>query len=494
MSALDDFRIARWVKRLNRTIQILLSLTLAIALNLIAAKHFMREDITRNHRYSLAPETLAYLQQIEEPIRIIVTEPTNANSPELAEIFADIQNLLREFQYASRVNGKQMLRVDYINIYKDSLATEELVRKYNVKPAEEAQIVVVVTSGDEYTEVYLTDMYRDTAVDEKVFTGEQAITTAVLDVMRPDKTMLYFTTGHSEMNLEDVGERRGLSQMATFLRKRNYRAKELDLTQVAEAPEDASVIIVAAPQLGFLPEEQEILRQYLDKGDGRLIVLLDPAIPHGLDDLFYDWGVLADDMIVLEASDNFVASGGDMLVAKFAEHPTTDYILKNQLKGKFGLSRPVRIDPGSPLDDRLQAVELVGSSAMSWGERNYRNESSKYDQASDLAGPVSLAVVSERVTGSDLGLDLQGGKLAVFGNSTWLGNSKFNIGANPILFNNVLNWMLERDEMVNIPPQVIERHQLLISQDEAFQIYLRLLTLPGGVALVGMLILMLRRR
>ncbi|WP_309384080.1 GldG family protein [Cerasicoccus frondis] len=494
MSALEDFRIARWVKRLNRTIQITLSLTLAIALNLIAAKHFVREDITRTHRYSLAPETLAYLQQIEEPIRIIVTEPTNNQSPELAEIFADIQNLLREFEYAARINGQSRLTVDYINIYKDSRATEELVQKYHVKPEEEAQIVVIVTCGDEYHEVYLTDLYKDTALSEKIFTGEQAVTTAILDVMQPDKTMLYFTTGHSEMSLEDVSDRRGLSQMATFLKKRNFRAGILDLNNVAEVPEDASIVIVAAPQLPFMPEEQEKLRKYLDNRDGRLIVLLDPAIPHGLDELFYDWGVLADDMIVLEASDNFVASGGDMIVSKFAEHPTTEYLLKNNIKGLFGLSRPVRIDPGSPLDDRLQTVELIGSSPMSWGERNYRKDSSQYDMATDLAGPVSLAVVSERVTGSDLGLDLQGGKLAVFGNSSWLANAKFNVGANPIFFNNVLNWMLERDEMVNIPPRVIERHQLLISRDEAFEIYKRLLMLPGGVALVGFMILMLRRR
>ncbi|WP_309399365.1 GldG family protein [Cerasicoccus maritimus] len=494
MSALEDFRVARWVKRLNRTIQITLSLTLAIALNLIAAKHFLREDITRTHRYSLAPETLAYLQQIDEPIRIIVTEPTNSQSSELAELFLEIQNLLREFEYAARINGQSKLSVDYINIYKDSRATEELVQKYNVKPEEEAQIVVVVTCGDDYHEVYLTDLYKDTAVNEKVFTGEQAVTTAILDVIRAEPTTLYFTTGHSEMSLEDVSERRGLSQMATFLKKRNYRAKALDLTSVAEVPEDANVVIVAAPQIAFMPEEQEKLRKYLDERDGRLIVLLDPAINHGLDNLFYDWGVLADDMIVLEASDNFIASGGDMIVAKFAEHPTTEYILKNNIKSLFGLSRPVRIDPGSPLDDRLQAVELVGSSPMSWGERNYRNESSQYDPASDLAGPVSMAVVSERVTGSDLGLDLQGGKLAVFGNSGWLGNAKFNRGANPILFNSVLNWMLERDEMVNIPPRVIERHQLLISRDEALQIYFRLLALPGAVALVGLMILMLRRR
>ncbi|GHC02359.1 GldG family protein [Cerasicoccus arenae] len=492
MSALDDFRVARWVKRMNRFIQITLALTLAVALNVIAAKHFLREDITRTHRYSLAPETLAYLQQIKEPIRIIVTEPSDNAPQESEEIFEDIQNLLREFEYESRINGKVGVSVEYVNIYKNSAVAEELVRKYNVKP--EADNAIVVICGDEYHEVFPTELYSSDSIQEKVFNGEQAFTTAMLDVMSPDKTMLYFTIGHSEMSLEDVTPRRGLSQMATFLRRRNYQAKELDLTVVDDIPEDASILVIAAPQMAFLPEEQEKLRRFLDDRDGRLIVLLDPARPHGLDDLFYDWGVLADDMVVMEASDGFRATGGDMLVAKYAEHPTTEFMLKHSLKSLFGLSRPVRIDPGSPLDDRLKVVELIGSSPMSWGERNYRTEPHQFNQASDLTGPVSLAVASERVTGSDLGLDLQGGRVAVFGNAAWVGNSKFYSGANPIFFHNVLNWMLDREEMANIPPRVIEKHQLLISREEALSIYLRLLLLPGGVAVLGLMILMLRRR
>lgn len=492
MKGLENFRVARWVKRGNRTIQILLALTLALAFNLIAAKHFLRDDITRTHRYSLAPETLAYLNQIEEPVRIIVTEPSENAPPEAEEIFEDIQNLLREFEYAARINGEPRLIVEFINIYKDSAVAEELVRKYNVKPEEETAIVV--TRGDEYHEIFPTELYSSDSVQETVFTGEQAFTTAILDVMRPDKTMLYFTKGHREMSLDDVSERRGLSQMAEFLRRRNFRAKELNLTKVDAVPEDAAVVIVAAPQQTFFPEEQEKLREYLDDGDGRLMVLLDPARPHGLDDLFYDWGVLADDMIILEASQKFQTSGGDMLIGQYAEHPTTELMRVNELPSLFGLSSPVRIDPGSPLDDRLQVIELLRSSNMSWAERNYRAETSQYDEKSDLPGPVPVAVISERVTGSDLGLDLQGGRLAVFGNAAWVGNGKFNAGANQFLFYNIVNWMLEREEMVNIPPRVVERHQLLISREETLDIYLRLLILPGGIALLGIMILMLRRR
>jgi len=493
MSGFDDFRVAQWVKRFNRLIQIILALTLAAAVNYIAARHFVREDITRTHRYSLAPETLAYLSEIEEPVRIIITEPPESAPPEFHEIFTDVQNLLREIEYESRRNGEPMVNVEYINIYADSEAAEELVNKYNIQP--DAESAMIVVSGEEFHEVFLDQLYGSDTGEEKAFTGEQAFVTGILDVMRPDKTTLYFTKGHGEMRLEDVKPRRGLSQLATFLRRRNYLAKELDLTQAPEAPEDGSVVIVAGPQTAFLSQEQEKLRDYLDDRDGRVIVLLDPAREHGLEDLFYDWGVLADDMLVLEASDSFVQSGGDMLVAKYGEHPTTDIMRENSFKMLLGLSRPVRIDPGAPVDDRLEIVELLGSSpANSWAERNYRQEPHQYNPKSDLPGPVSLAAISERVTSSDLGLDLQGGRLAVFGNAGWIENAKFYSGANAVFFHNLLNWMLDQEEMVNIPPRVIERHQLLISREEMREIFFRLLALPGGVALMGVMILLVRRR
>ncbi|MEO0795545.1 MAG: GldG family protein [Verrucomicrobiota bacterium] len=489
---IEDFRMARWVKRINRFIQVVLALSLAASLNYIAARHFIRQDITRTHRYSLSPETLAYLTQIEEPVRIIVTEPADSSPPETKEIFSDIENLLREFEYAARVNGEDGITVDYVNVYANSQIAEELVSKYNVKPETDSAIVVV--SGDEYHEVFPGDLYAADSIEEKVFTGEQAFMTAILDVMQPDKTTLYFTSGHGEMRLDDVNAKRGLSQMATFLRRRNFLAKDLDLTRVEEVPEEASMVFIVGPQTGFLPEEQQKLRAYLEENDGRLAVLLDPAREHGLEDLFYDWGILADDMIMLEASNRFVSSKGDMLIANYDEHPITDLLRESQLKSLFGLSRPVRIDPGAPPDDRLQSVELMTSSKMSWGERNYKEENQQYDPKSDLPGPVSLAVASERVTGSDLGLDLQGGRVAVFGNAGWVANSKFFSSGNPYIFHNLLNWMLDREEMVNIPPRVIEKHQLLVSREESFDIFLRLLLLPGGVALLGIIILSVRRR
>ena len=41
-----------------------------------------------------------------------------------------------------------------------------------------------------------------------------------------------------------------------------------------------------------------------------MIVLLNPGRRHGMDDLFYDWGILAEDMAIFDNSEDFRARGG----------------------------------------------------------------------------------------------------------------------------------------------------------------------------------------
>ncbi|MDV7400401.1 hypothetical protein RZS08_53795, partial [Arthrospira platensis SPKY1] len=83
MPQLEQFNVARKVRAANRVAQILLGICVIIALNMIAAKVFKRVDLTEGGLYTLAPETLAYLRELREPIDIIVTIPENAEEPRI---------------------------------------------------------------------------------------------------------------------------------------------------------------------------------------------------------------------------------------------------------------------------------------------------------------------------------------------------------------------------------------------------------------------------
>ena len=72
-SRLNEFRFARRVRIANRVLQIVLSLSLMSVLNFISAQYFTRIDLTRSGTYTLAPESKAYIRQLNEPVQIIVT-------------------------------------------------------------------------------------------------------------------------------------------------------------------------------------------------------------------------------------------------------------------------------------------------------------------------------------------------------------------------------------------------------------------------------------
>jgi len=239
---------------------------------------------------------------------------------------------------------------------------------------------------------------------------------------------------------------------------------------------------------------QEKLRRYLSDQNGRMLVLLDPARSHGMDDLFYDWGVLASDMLVIEASNDFIASEGDSLIGNFEEHPLTDILRKNQLKVLVGLSRPIRFDEGSPIDASLTVTELMLSSPQSWAETDYKQETIRFDKDYDIAGPVPIAVVSERSAGDRFGLNIPGGKLLVIGNTNLFSNNRFSTAANELLFHNIIHWILDQESLVNIQPRKLENYQITLSRRDLIDTGLRLLILPAGVAGLGIIISLIRRR
>ena len=73
----NEFALIRRLQTANRTVQTLLALSLMPALNFLAANYFKRFDLTQSGAYTLAAESKAYIRQLEEPVKIIVTRQKN---------------------------------------------------------------------------------------------------------------------------------------------------------------------------------------------------------------------------------------------------------------------------------------------------------------------------------------------------------------------------------------------------------------------------------
>lgn len=487
----NEFRSARRFRLANRLIQIVLGLCLILSLNFLAAKYFGRIDLTQSGTYTLAPESKAYIRELVEPVDIIVTIPNDADVPELKQIHQHLRKLFREYQAAGTIDGKSYIRVEYVDIYRQRKRAQELSNQYNLTQ----ENVILVAMGERTREIRQADLYEVEGNQITGFRGEKALTSAIIEVSSKDEDKIYFLVGHGEMRLDDVDPLRGLSQLESFLRERNYTLATLDLAIEADVPEDADLIVVPSPQASLLPEEVEKLRRYMSERNGRMIVLIDPWRRHGMDDLFYDWGVLADDMVVVDEGPDFRAQGGDLIIRRFAEHPITDLLVDYQITALFGQPRPVRTDPGALRDPRLKVTQIIGTSDQSWAERDYRTENPmQFNPARDLKGPITIATVSTRSAGTELGITIPGGRFVAFGNSDFITNNRLRAFGNRTLFFNSLNWALSRNNLLNIATRPLESYQVVMSERDLNRILLYFAIIPGATALLGLFIFLIRRR
>ena len=488
MKFADSFRAARWVRLINLLLQAVLFLTLFGGLNYVALNHAWRFDLTASHRHSLSAETKSYLDRLEQPVRVIVTLTDDSENSELAESYRDISGLLREYAYATRNSTKGPVNVDYLDVYQSRKKAEELRL--------DQPNVVVVISGDHRRTLPLSEFYRTKNRRREAFQGEAVITAAILDVTSPDKKKIYFLAGHGEMGPDEVDGARGLSQLRDELRQRNFELAGLDLALSRKIPDDAALLLIVSPQGRYQPFEEELLRNFLTTRAGRVVLMLDPGRAHGLDNLLFDWGVIVYDNAIYDTSNDYLSDTGDLILRHFhATHPITRNLVNNKLPVVVGATRVISDDLGRTADDGLNITKLIATGDTAWGETSYRLRiTPQYTPGQDLKGQLGVLVVSERVKPANLALSVRGGRLAVFGTADLVTNNRIiNIG-NLNLFLATVNWCVDRDTQFNIPVRPIERFQLALSQEEFFRLRLGLLLIiPGGVALLGVLVYWTRR-
>lgn len=487
----NEFRRARRFRIVNRMLQIVLGLCLIASLNFLAAKYFERVDLTQSGSYTLAPESKAYIRELPEPVNIIVTIPKDPEVKELQQIHRHLRKLFREYQAEGMREGKAYIQIEFVDIYRQRKRAQELANKYNLTQ----ENIILVAMGQRVREIRQADLYEVKGETIVGFKGEKAITSAIIDVASTEEEKIYFLVGHGEMRLDDVDPLRGLSQLEAFLRERNYTLATLDLAVDAKVPDDANLIVVPSPQAGLLPEEVEKLRRYMSERNGRMIVLIDPGRRHGMQELFYDWGVLADDMVVKDEGPDYRSQGGDLIIRRFAEHPITELLINYQITALFGQPRPMRTDPASLKDPRLKVTQIIGTSDQSWGERDYRTQDPmQYDANRDLKGPVTIATVSTRTAGTDLGINIPGGRFVAFGNSDFITNNRLRAFGNRTLFFNSINWTLSKNSLLNIATRPLESYQVVMSERDLNRTLLYYAILPGAAALLGLFIYLIRRR
>ncbi|MBI5693847.1 MAG: GldG family protein [Verrucomicrobia bacterium] len=491
MTLFTSFRAARWLRTLNLVLQAFLFLTFFAGLNYVAKYQPWRFDLTRTRQFSLSPETLSYVRNLSRPVHVVLTLSPESDS-------ADVRGLIDEYVNATAEHPAGRITKEVLDVYQNRRRAEEL-------GVDQADLLVLI-SGDKRRVVTVNELYTLKNKQRESFHGEQVLTAAILDVSSPGRQKIYFVVGHSELRLGDADPNRGLTSVRDQLKLRNFEIEEVDLTVTRRIPPDAALLIIVAPQSRYSRPEQELLRQHLAANAGRLIIFLGPgqsAAALGLDDLLLDWGVLVHDDWICDTGAENVSENGDLLIRAYAQHPITKTLLEYAAHLSLGAARTVIPDPGRSLGGGLSTVTLAATSLTAWGERSLRAGSlPRYDPGIDTRpipgmdppDRLGIAVASERLGVRDnLPFSVRGGKLVVFGTGDLIANSRVDRG-NLAIFLNAVNWTVDRDRQLSIPPRPVERFQLTLSAADFTRLrYTLLLVLPGSTLLLGLLVYWTRR-
>src|SRR6267378_4079620 len=253
---------------LNVVVQIVLILFLVAMVNSFAFKHYARWDFSRDQEYTLSDKTKRFLDTLKGKMRVTVF--FSPNTP----ITADLQNLLTEYQYA----GKGKINIEHIDPERNLSRAKELFDKYKVV-TDESLLVLDYESrnktvkASEMADIDQSGMALGESPRVTAFKGEQAITSAMMDLVEGKKKALGYVTGHKEPPLS---ENSPVTVLKTFIENENIKLQELNLLDLDAIPTDVKAVMIIGPQYDFSDREMKLMRDFWDK-QGRILVLLDPS-------------------------------------------------------------------------------------------------------------------------------------------------------------------------------------------------------------------------
>ncbi len=496
----DDFAAVRPVRRLNRATQALLALALAASVNFLASlpAFRLREDLSADRRHSLAPESAETVRVAGR--RSPVGEGRNAGwvralvlagdgSDESRLLRPRLLRLLDAYALEAGRDGATWFRIDTVGGGRNAPLLSEVAARHG---APEADTVLILTCNGRARYVRRKELTDASGA----FRGEEAVTSALIDVTEDRAAVCYVTRGHGELGLEDVSQARGLSQLSLLLRARNFEVRALDLAVTPEIPRDASMVLIAGPQAPFSPAETARLRGYLMERNGRALALLEPGRAHGLDQLLSEWGVFSPDAELQEPDPTRRTPSGEIALTRLDDrgHPLTKVLQDQDLPLLAARLRPAKYDIGSEPDSTLNVWQLIFSSDAAWGEADPARRPLRFDSARDQPGPVCVAAAAERATGIRQGAGGTGGRLVVVGTSDIAANERLSRGGNRAFMVQCAAWLTDRDRAVSLPGRGATSFQLTATTADFWALGLRFAAVPLAVLVVGLAVSVWRRR
>ena len=464
---------------------------LLAGVNYIGWRHYKRADFTLNQFQELSGQTLNLLKNLASEVTLTAfLAPEQDTTGSLIQ--EDVQKLLDEYQY--RGGGK--VKVVLVRPYLDFQAAQKLAEKFKLTSNEN---VIVVQYGErsrvlkvaEMAEIDSGAMISGGAARVKTFRAEEKISSAIGALVQGKPAKIYVTEGSGEYNLNSTDrDTSGYSLLSARLASQNLELVPLKLAEQEGVPQDADALLVAGPKFQLAAPSVAAIRAYLGK-PGKLILLLDPGVPTGLENILAEQGVTVNpDKIFRKVA--VLSTGGltqgvneETVGTRFSGHPAIRWIENVGGSIRLGPCRSLSIRPATAAST-AKAEMLVETSDRYWAKGWPLAVGKKTDfaEGEDKHGPFVVAAAIDGSAPGDKGKEALALRAVVIGSASAFANQNISPLEVDFMVNSV-SWMLGRNESLGISPKTPKDFSL--SLEEGQQRIIMLATLLGIPLMTGSL-------
>ncbi len=388
---------------------VVLLIALVTLLAFFAQEYRAERDITQNARNTLSQPAREMLAKLAGPVKLTVFATRQ-------DVRGDLRKQIQDF-----LSPYQRIKPDINVTFVDPREEPKLAQAAGIRVNGESVI--------EYNQksAHLTDY------------NEQTFVNALMRLARSGERLVMALEGHGERRLNGSANH-DLGEFGKQLGAKGFKTNSLNLAIAQEVPANASMLLIANPQVELQPVEVQKIRHYLLQG-GNLLWLIDPEPLRGLQPIAELLGlVLGPGTVVDPDAARLNVSPAVAIAANYGRHAITDNFRLNTV---FPFARRIGINDGAG----WRASQLIEVAPRGWVEMGKLDDKVSFDKTRDIPGPVNIAFALERSVNDRMQ------RVVVVGNGGFLANTFLGNGGNLDLGVNIINWLAGDDALIAIQPR-----------------------------------------
>ncbi|HEX2946334.1 MAG TPA: GldG family protein [Clostridia bacterium] len=465
----------------NAVILVIAVIAIAILANILVGMTDVKLDLTKNKLFSLTDVTKNELKNLNQDVEIVGLfddqKLTSDNE------YKQVTDLLSLYSKNSHV------KVSYVDPDKNPTIIKQLDPDNTMALQSTDFVVKSKTNGVEkkkklqYYDLFA--MQYDQSTYQQYTTGsnaEQGFTGAIKYVTSKVTPVVYFATGHNELALDS-----SFTNLKTYLENNNFQVKTLDLLTSSKIPDDAAMLIDAAPKNDITINESDLLASYIGNG-GKVIFMFDylandPSFDN-YNSLLSKYNVAVDYDRVSETDESrHLPNDPNTLVLDAAANE----IIPQQLQTVLNNSRSITI--------LKNAKEYIKTTALMSTADTAVGQMVSPSRGKDLKGPLDIAVAVENQGGT------KPSKLLVIGNASFISDAAAKDATNANYYMNSaaffvqsMNWMIGQKDEIVVPTKNYETNAINITQLQSKVMSgVLVIVLPLLILGVGLMVYLRRR-